>query len=215
MATLLGLFEEIFGKAFWKHAIIEITFHAHHEKNLTINDEEEKIIEGVVNSMLKRELDLTSDLKATFIDSHYNGNYPEESVAFAKNAKELFEFANSSKPLSTKGIDFVLTELQRNQKTIEGYRNKTTELNKSLAMLEKDKNAELQRKQTMIEDYKDTIENLTNTIENLENDLMNIRRTGAISNVTSDTNSQHAFHATPIPFGLGISMCILVTAMIG
>ena len=91
---MLGLFEEMFGKAFWEHAIVEITFYAHLEKNLTINDKEEKKIEGVVNSMLKRELDLKSDLKSTFIDSHYHDKYPEEAVAFAKNAKKLFEFAN-------------------------------------------------------------------------------------------------------------------------
>ena len=234
MANLLTFFQEMYGKSFWEHAILEFTFYAHSELNLTVNDEVEKKIEGRANSMLKRELDVKLDLKAIFIDSHYHYKYPEESVAFVKNAKRLFEFANSSKPLSTKGIDFVLTEferkqsmvedyrnktaqlnkslemleedknaeLQRSQKKIEEYRSKTTELRKSLETLEKDKNAELQRKQTMIEDDKDTIENLTNTIENLENDLMN-------------TDSQQALHATPILFGFGISMCILVTTMIG
>ena len=183
MANLLTFFEEMYGKSFWEHAILEITFYAHHALNLTINDEEENKIEGVVNDMLKRELDVKLDLNAIFIDSHYHDKYPEESVAFAKNAKRLFEFANDTKPLSTKGIDFVLTELQR--------------------------------KQTMFEDYKNTIENLTNTIEKLENDLMNLRRNGTVSNLTSDTNSQHALHATPILFGFGIIMCILVTTMIG
>ena len=136
MANMLGLFEEMFGKAFWEHAIVEITFYAHLEKNLTINDKEEKKIEGVVNSMLKRELDLKSDLKATFIDSHYHDKYPEEAVAFAKNAKELFEFANNTKPFSTEGIESVLTALGKKQKALEDYRNSNAQLKEQVKNLQ-------------------------------------------------------------------------------
>ena len=132
MANMLGLFEEMFGKAFWEHAIVEITFYKHDHD---ASPEREKQIEDTVNRMLKRELDLKFDLKATFIDSHYNNNYPEEPVAFAKNAKELFEFANNTKPFSTEGIESVLTALGRKQKEVEDYRNKNKNLTKKLEEL--------------------------------------------------------------------------------
>ena len=136
MANMLGLFEEMFGKAFWEHAIVEITFYKHTEKNLTKNDKEEKKIEATVNTMLKRELDLKFDLQATFIDSHYHDKYLEESVAFAKNAKELFEFANNTKPFSTEGIESVLTALGRKQKELEDYRNSNAQLEKQVRNLQ-------------------------------------------------------------------------------
>ena len=65
-----------------------------------------------MNDILKSKFGLKINLKAVFIDSHYNKNSAVQSGNFTKYTTELFDFAKDRSPFECKDIQVAKLEIQ-------------------------------------------------------------------------------------------------------
>ena len=124
LRVMLTIFEKMFGKDFWKHAIMEFTFwnFSPYENEQRLRHEPphtEKVWAEEYNKILQKKLGITQSLEAVFIDSHYNVSDNEESSKFNEYTDALFKFASSLDPFECKDIDKVKPELAQTYEDLE------------------------------------------------------------------------------------------------
>ena len=90
--NVLNLFQRMFGKDFWKNAIMEFTKWNFHPLNVRKRKgKTEKAMAKEMNEILKTRLNVNFELPAVFIDSHYTIlNTVEEVTNFTHYTNALF-----------------------------------------------------------------------------------------------------------------------------
>ena len=116
LRVMLSIFEKMFGKDFWNHAIMEFTFWSFrsYDKNQRMKKrvpQTEEVWANEYNKILKKSLGITQHLPAVFIDSHYDSNSTQEASKFKSYTDALLKFAQNSGPFECKNIEIAKTEL--------------------------------------------------------------------------------------------------------
>ena len=137
LRTMLSIFEKMFGKDFWNHAIMEFTWWSYHpitgvKKRPHFLTEE--AVTNQYNKMLQTMLNLpdSQTLPAVFIDSHYDRNVTLEKSKFEEYTNDLLKFAQDSGPFECKDIEIAKTELAKLYEDIEKEREENERLNNNL-----------------------------------------------------------------------------------
>ena len=135
LRTMLSIFEKMFGKDFWNHAIMEFTWWSYHpitgvKKRRTT----EEAVTNHYNKMLQTMLNLpdSQTLPSVFIDSHYDRNVTLEKSKFEEYTNDLLKFAQDSGPFECKDIEIAKTELAKLYEDIEKEREENERLNNNL-----------------------------------------------------------------------------------
>ena len=137
LRTMLSIFDKMFGKDVWNHAIMEFTNWGFSEYDVTkrrIQNLTEAAVTYHYNKMLQFMLNSANsrNLPAVFIDSHYGRNNPIESSKFEKYTDDLLKFAEDSDPFECKDIEIAKTELAKLYEDIKKERDENERLNKAL-----------------------------------------------------------------------------------
>ena len=137
LRTMLSIFEKMFGKDFWNHAIMEFTWWKYHPITVKKRTQQKKTEEAVTNhynKMLQRMLNLpdSQTLPAVFIDSHYDRNITLENSKFKEYTNDLLKFAQDRGPFECKDIEIAKTELAKLYEDIEKEREENERLNNDL-----------------------------------------------------------------------------------
>ena len=143
MKDMLSILTAMFGKDFWGNAILEFTFWDFDpylsNKRKTIQKKTEQKMKDNWNAILKREIGVTHDLPAVFIDSHYktvgSTNSSFEAMKFNQYTRELYEFVQSKNAFECKDIQTAKSELSQIQADITAEREKSKSLEDQLSIL--------------------------------------------------------------------------------
>jgi len=132
LRSMLNLFQKMFGKHFWKNAVLEATHWNYGENSVRIRQSAnpaitERFWASEHNRMLRQELGVEEPLKAVFIDTYRDVNSPAEVQKFNAQTEDLFELASNLEPFQCKDIEIALHEIRKMQKDIEKLENTTQE----------------------------------------------------------------------------------------
>jgi len=116
--SMLNTFQHMFGRDFWRNAVLEATHWSHSSREASRRSITEESWAQQFNDKLKEEFQFSVDLPAVFIDTFRNHENPREVAHFQKNTLALWQFAQDrlDRPFMCKDIQIVMheaSELQR------------------------------------------------------------------------------------------------------
>ena len=98
----LNTFQQLFGKAFWKKTMIEVTFWSHDKKSKKRrkNKRDEEAVRRQWDSMLKEEMGVTYDVPVVFIDPEIlDGDADKKEIKiFELETEKLKNFTSLGNP---------------------------------------------------------------------------------------------------------------------
>ena len=224
LRVMLSIFEKMFGKDFWQHAIMEFT---HWSFNTYVVNQRmrirpprtEEAFAKEFNLILQKELGVAHDIPTIYIDSHYNKSLAEEASQFEKYTTDLFNFANTNGAFECKDIDKVkhhlvelYEDLEAAQIKNERLQNRTRETERLIKACQdtvKDINSNHEKK---IKACKGKL----NKKDREKFDLLEkMIAEGTMNNLTTDLQQQLKQSYSKVQFGLFGSGMLLLGTLVG
>ena len=125
LRSMIGLFQKMFGDAFWANAVLEATHWSHHPRNEEHRTREQRppLTEArwaaSHNELLSEEFGVRRPIPAVFIDTFHTNSSAVERHKFEQNAGKLWRFAAEREPFECKDIRRALTEIRELREDIE------------------------------------------------------------------------------------------------
>ena len=132
MNDMLKILTAMFGKDFWDYTILEFTHWSFNPINVEKRKETEEAMANNWNKILKKQFNLSLNLPAVFIDSHYDKTIQVEKTNFSHYTSELYKFAASQDAFECKDIKTAKLEIHELKVKIEKERKKFEGLQKVL-----------------------------------------------------------------------------------
>ena len=132
MNDMLKILTAMFGRDFWEYTILEFTHWSFNPINVEKRKETEEDMANNWNNILKRKFNLTQNLPAVFIDSHYNKTNTTEKTKFDQYTSELYRFADRD-AFECKDIKTAKLEINELKIEIENEQKKFKALEKELS----------------------------------------------------------------------------------
>lgn len=118
---MLNLLTKMFGDDFWNNVILEVSHWSYNpreaaKREATRPPKTEVAFKRELNDILRTKLKVPKELKAIFIDSHYDSDTAGpgyEAGKFTKYTNELLDFAQKASPFACKDVKVLKLELQK------------------------------------------------------------------------------------------------------
>ena len=108
LIAMLRLFEELFGRQFWKNVVIIFTHLKMDNDNLVLRKtrnglEDKKLAELYVREVKRKCSEtLFRSLRFLFVDCYRNENDRDEKNCFEESMQQIYSYVNSFEPISTR-----------------------------------------------------------------------------------------------------------------